>query len=312
MAQASARYRVEILVLTHLGHSEEPRELKWIPDYSESVDFLTPPPPEEEEEEEGTDEGVGEDSMAQGEEMPTLPPPEEELEEEDPNAVVHIEEMGVEMQDAWRRLRLSAPFRPEQYLAWEQGSEAPFPLLRVHDLEVVDMDDPWAELRLELAKAEESGELGSDGEAIVFADAAGLNALGADGDEAAEEDGKPALPEPTYFYRLDGTVMLRRTRFLHLDLDLQLREAVYPEQVPPGSMSLLAPTPRQSATEPLAIDTEPPEAANAEAPDPVAFRVHALTQSRQVKSGRMEYFDGPVFGVLAFITGIEPDEADTP
>jgi hypothetical protein len=32
--------------------------------------------------------------------------------------------------------------------------------------------------------------------------------------------------------------------------------------------------------------------------------VHRLEQSRPVRSGRMEYFDGPVLGVLAWITDI--------
>jgi hypothetical protein len=252
------RYRVELLVLTHLNHAQEPRELKHLEDYSPATDFLTPTEPEEEEKEELT---------AEAEPMP-------EAEEPDPNAIIHIEEMSEVMREAWRRLRLSGPFRPEQYLSWEQGREAPFPALRVHDLEVIMVVDPYAEQRLELLEQEQ---------APVFADAAGLDAL-----DQAEE---PELPDPTAYYRLDGAVTLKRTRFLHLDLDLQLREALWDEEY-------LAPV------EVMTLEHEKPQ--------PSAFLVHALQQSRQVKTERMEYFDGPVLSVLAFITSIQVDSADPP
>lgn len=252
------RYRVELLVLTHLNHDQQPRELKHLEDYSPATDFLTPPEPEEE----------GEEEEEESVEAADL------LEEQDPNALIHIEEMSDVMREAWRRLRLSGPFRPEQYLSWEQGSEAPFPALRVHDLEVVMVDDPFAEQRAELLQQEQT---------TVFADNAGLDAL-----EGTDE---PGPPEPTVFYRLDGAVTLKRTRFLHLDLDLQLREALWDQESLPR-VEVLAPENEQ--------------------PRPSAFLVQALQQSRQVKTGRMEYFDGPVLGVLAFVTSIQVDNEETP
>jgi len=260
------RYRVELLVLTHLEHDQQPREHKQLEDYSQATDFLTPPELEEEaaiEDEVGEDE-VGEDEAEEKEAdlVETL-----EAEEPDPNAVVHVEEMSDVMSEAWRRLRLSAPFRPEQYLSWEQGSEAPFPTLRLHDLEEAMIVDPYAEQRLELLEQEQS---------TVIADPAGFDTV-----DETEEAG---LPDPTVFYRLDGAVTLKRTRFLHLELDLQLREAVWDEET-------------------LAIVAD--LASEHEKPRPSAFLVHALQQSRQVKTERMEYFDGPVLGVLAFITSIQ-------
>ena len=244
------RYRVELLVLTHLHHDQEPRELKYLEDYSPATDFLAPPGPEDEEEEEG--------KVNAG--------------EPDPNVLIHIEEMSEVMREAWRRLRLSAPFRPQQYLSWEQGSEAPFPALRIHDPEVIMVVDPYAEQRLELLEQEQ---------APVFADAAGIEAL-----DNAEE---PGLPDPIVFYRIDGAVTLKRTRFLHLELDLQLREALWDE----ASLALAE-----------VISTED------EKPLPSAFLVQALLQSRQVKTGRMEYFDGPVLSVLAYITSIKVDRVE--
>jgi len=261
------RYRVELLVLTHLHHDEQPRELKHLEDYSPATDFLTPPEPEEEGEEE-EEESVAAPELPEVDEAGTV------LEEQDPNVLIHIEEMSDVMREAWRRLRLSGPFRPEQYLSWEQGSEAPFPTLRVHDLEVVMVDDPFAEQRAELLEQEQT---------TVFADNAGLDAL--DGIE------EPGLPEPTVFYRLDGAVTLKRTRFLYLDLDLQLREALWDDEM-------------LSPVKVVAPENEPPL--------PSAFLVHKLHQSRQVKTGRMEYFDGPVMSVLAFITSVQVDGDDQP
>jgi len=263
------RYRVELLVLTHLHHDEQPRELKHLEDYSPATDFLTPPEPEE-----AGEEGEEEEISAEAADLSEVDEAGNLLEEQDLNALIHIEEMSDLMREAWRRLRLSAPFRPEQYLSWEQGSEAPFPALRIHDLEVIMVDDPFAEQRAELLEQEQT---------TVFADNAGLDAL----DEIEE----PGLPDPTVFYRLDGAVTLKRTRFLHLDLDLQLREALWDEESLPR-------------VEALAPENEQPR--------PSAFLVQALQQSRQVKTGRMEYFDGPVLGVLAFVTSIQVESGETP
>jgi len=183
-----------------------------------------------------------------------------------------LEEMSDVMQEAWRRLRASAPFRPEQYLSWEQGNQEPFPVLRIHDLDVVMTEDPWAEARAELQEQLENNDA-----TTVFADAAGL-------DELNNETFGPELPDPIQYFRLDGTVALTRSRFLHLALDLQFREAVWNPQ------TILEPA------------MELPETGE---PQPASFLVHNLEQSRQVRSGRMEYFDGPVLGVLVFITSID-------
>ncbi len=271
------RYRIEVLVLTHLGHTEEPREVKWLEDYSDSVDFLSPP--KEEGDEEGNEEGDAVEETNVGEEQYTAGsgetgmPEDVALPDDNSNAVVHIEEMSEVMQEAWRKLRLSAPFRPEQYLSWEQGSQAPFPVLRVHDLEVVLIEDAYAELRKP-----------SEDETIVFGDMAG--------DEPGENGEEPELPDPTLFYRLDGTVTLTQTRFLHLDLDLQLREALFDAEWMSNNAAVVDRSGQENPDERL----------------PTSFLVHRLQQRRQVKTARMEYFDNPVLGALVFVTGIEAVE----
>ena len=278
------RYRVEILVLRQLEQNEEAQERLHLPDYSGATDFLTPAPMDDEEVEgsaEGVTPEVVESELAgtEAEDENDAVQADEAL---DPNRLVHREEMSGVMQEAWRRLRLSGPYRPEQYLSWEQGSEEPFPVLRLHDLDVVMVDDPWAAYRPEPGVPGPGGSTTTQ-TTMIFGDAAGLETSG-------ELEG-PLLPDPVYFYRLDGTVMLKRTRFLHLELDLQMREPV-------------------RAPEPL---TAPATGSESSQPAlPASFLVYELKQSRQVRTGRMEYFDGPVLGVLAFITEIEEESGNSP
>ena len=274
----NSRYRVEVLVLTHLDHQQEAREFRRLNDYSSALDFLQPP-------EEPTDDTPEQPIEEPPEEAPEVAgdgefaTPADALEEiplteEDPWSVVnHVEEMGPEMQEAWRRLRLSGPFRPLQYLAWEQGSNPPFPVLRVHDLQTVLVEDPWIEQRMLLL---EEGD-----ESTVFGDAADTDI----GDEGV-------LPDPIAYYQLDGTVSLTRSRFLHIGIDIEWREPVFDETRPAVTIPL------PTAATPPPQETIPPE------PVPSAFLVQRLEQSRPVRTGRMEYFDGPVLGVLVWVSDI--------
>lgn len=300
------RYRVEVLVLLHLQHAEPGEVSERLRDYSNALDFLTPIPepeplppgcePEQEVVAVSPEDGFTTDSDAE------VPEPESAVEAEaeegsmteeaiDPNAVIHITDMGPEMQEAWRRLRLSGPFRPLQYLAWEQGSSEPFPTLRVHDLQLVLEDDPYADLRA----AEDELEALYGTEPAAEPGPAELT------DNALPDCSPPpedTLPEPVRYYALDGTVSLLRSRFLHLVLDLQLRE---PLQAPPGELETQA----VHALLPGVADQG--QAVPAES-QPEQFRVYALKQRRQVRSDRMEYFDNPVLGVLAWITPVVLEE----
>jgi hypothetical protein len=268
-----SRYRVEIIVLTHLGHDQEGREVRKLNDFSSAMDFLQPPPEDTEDIEAAAAPAevapLSDETSDASTDEALLP-----VIEEDPWSVVtHVEQMGPEMQEAWRRLRLSAPFRPLQYLAWEQGSNPPFPLLRVHDLEAVLVEDPWADERLLREAAEGSA---------VFGDTAASSEQ-----PGFENDEEEALPDPIAYYRLDGTVSLTRSRFLHLAMAVEWREPLFDEAV------ANAPTPLPS------IPGEPPPQ-----PLPSSFLIHRLEQSRPVRTGRMEYFDGPVLGVLAWVSDI--------
>mgnify|MGYP006926385435 CR=1 FL=1 len=117
------RYRVEVIVLTHLGHTETAREVAMLRDYGDALDFLAPadtPAAEDDEAAGQTPEVAAQDELEA--ESAEAPGAGEESADAATPAVVHIEQLGEVMQDAWRRLRLSGPFRPVVSLAWEQGS----------------------------------------------------------------------------------------------------------------------------------------------------------------------------------------------
>lgn len=279
-----SRYRVEVIVLTHLNHGEEAQEVLAINDYSDSIDFLTPEPETEETVDEAQSAAALEEAV-----------PELEVEpEEDPNAVVQIEEMSDTMADAWRRLRLSAPFRPLQYLSWEQGSSEPFPKLRLHDLDLLKTDDPWEDIRLRLETDELIEEFSRDDQPLPQLDPVTGQPL------PPEPAPSELLPPPSLFYALDGTVSLVRRRFLHLYIDMQQRDmALYPLPVEQDGLSLLTGSMDQPETIPAtALDTG----------EPGRYSVFDFRQNRQVKTARLEYFDGPVLSVLAYITPVLPDE----
>ena len=95
------RYRVEILVLTHLGHGQQGTEVVKPEDFSSALDFLKPPEEEESEpvaEADAEETAEVEPDFLVDEEAPVEVDPAEH-EAELLNAVVHVEEMGPEMQE---------------------------------------------------------------------------------------------------------------------------------------------------------------------------------------------------------------------
>jgi hypothetical protein len=159
------------------------------------------------------------------------------------------------MEDAWRRLRLGAAYRPLLFVVWEQSRIDFHPPVRVHGEDVIARrllfpgGMAWVDLRSE----------------DMFA------------------------PYRAPYFRLDGTVQMRRSRFLHLDLDLEYRDAL----VPAGT-----PLPASAAEAEMLAATSAPVAE----PPPGPALVHALHQTRQVRTGELQYFDTPYLGVLARVT----------
>jgi hypothetical protein len=275
-----------------LRHEAIPADAESLREFSGSLDFLAAKIEQEEDDENENSEAGPDDHVVAEllQEAGTEFLPDEDQPEEPWADVIAVEDMSDVMRETWRRLRLSAPFRPEQYLSWEQSANEPFPSLRIHDLAVLLIENSCTDLHETLAT-----EASEDADTpFVFTDQG--NILPGDAIENAAKEVE--LPDSTLFYRIDGTVMLRRSRFLHLDIDIELRQATFDEQPLP-----LTPI--------LGSDRESGEPGELELPPAPSFLIHQLEQSRQVKSRRMEYFDSPVLGVLAWITPFEAeDEAE--
>ena len=158
------------------------------------------------------------------------------------------------MNDVWRRLRSSQAYRPLVYAAWEQNRTDYYPPMRIHDENIID-----SQLRPPTH--------------IMVADLAELDPLAA---------------YRSTFYQLDGSVQLRRSRFLHLYLDLEYREN-------PLATDPVLPVVDENHVQPgmdKLVDDKPTR------------KTFTLKQNRQVRTGQVQYFDTPFFGALVFVSAI--------
>ncbi|NIP17829.1 MAG: hypothetical protein GWM87_06500 [Xanthomonadales bacterium] len=183
-----------------------------------------------------------------------------ELLERNPDDPAPLGVMSDMMQDIWRRLESSAVHQPLLFKVWEQSRIDYHPPVRIHDGDLLE-------------------------ERLLFP-----------GGLAFLDLRNPAMLDAyrSPFYALDGTVQLRRSRFLHLDLDLEWRQALLPDGAPlPASLeeAVMAAERPAPGMEQLAEPMMPGPAL-----------VHGLRQSRQIRTGQLQYFDSPVLGVLARVT----------
>jgi hypothetical protein len=165
-----------------------------------------------------------------------------------------ITQKGTQMDTVWRRLRSSRGYRPLLYAAWEQNRTDYYPPMRMHDQQIID-----TQLRPPTQ--------------IMVADLAAQDPLAANHNT---------------FYRLDGTVQLKRSRFLHLLIDLEYREE---KPVTPVETDFLSGTDKQAALE---------DGHNSN----VNPGIYSLKQNQQIRTGRMQYFDTPYFGALVLVSAI--------
>ncbi len=201
------------------------------------------------------------------------------------------------------RLQRLADYEPLAKLTWEQTLFDYHPPVRVHDEQVMgdEMVFPGGVAYLDLA------------------------ALG-QGDGWFDDYVEP-------LYRLDGTIQLRRSRFLHVDLDLEYRlegpawardfTADVPGRLEPGFEWVGTP-PSGGAAQPTGPRGADPGAGSARievpnAPAPVAvvdpdstvppepYQLHRLRQSRQVKTDTLQYFDSAYLGAIVRVTTIADD-----
>jgi hypothetical protein len=158
-------------------------------------------------------------------------------------APVSLDVMSSVMQQTMRRLRSSANFHPIVFTAWEQSRIDYHPPVRVHDEEMI-AQHLYFPNQLAFVDLRESD---------LFEDYL------------------------TPYYRLDGTVQLQRTRFLHLNLDFEYRQELLPRPELQDSDQFLPPSPGPAM-------------------------MHSLEQSRQIRIDDMQYFDSPYLGVLVRVT----------
>lgn len=165
-----------------------------------------------------------------------------------------ITQKSTRMGNVWRSLGSSQGYRPLLYAAWEQNRTDYYPPMRIHDQQVID-----TQLRPPTN--------------IIIAD-------------LAAED--PLAAYRSSFYQLDGSVQLRRSRFLHLFLDLEYREEKLQTGIEPG---FLGGNEFQSEMETGAADPE-------------NYGVFSLKQNRQTRTNEMQYFDTPYFAALVWVSAI--------
>jgi len=171
-----------------------------------------------------------------------------------PDDLSVVSQKGTRMDAVWRRLRSSQGYRPLLYAAWEQNRTDYYPPMHIHDQQIID-----TQLRPPTH--------------IMVADLAAQDPLAA---------------YRSTFYQLDGSVQLRRSRFLHLFLDLEYREEKPPIPV-----------------ESDFFDNTANQTGLGDADTGKHHGVFTLKQNRQVRTDRMQYFDTPYFGALVLVTAIK-------
>lgn len=164
----------------------------------------------------------------------------------------------------WRRLDRLSGYEPLTRVAYIQSRIDYHPPVRLHNAEVIaeELHFPGAVIYIDLSR-----------------------------------DGMMA-PFLAPLYRLDGFVQLRRSRFLHIDLDLEYRvdDPAWLAAFPPVDFEderfVEASVQRDLFGRSQAEAASPPE----------PFRVYRLRQSRQVRTDNVHYFDSPTLGALVRVT----------
>lgn len=219
-----------------------------------------------------------------------------------PPVPVRLDKQDGAFSNIWSRLDRLAEYEPLLRLTYEQSMYDFHPPVRVHD-EVVMAQVPYF-----------PGN-------VVYLDTVNMSGGWFDDYLAS-------------LYRLDGTLRLRRSRFLHIDLDLEYRlegdawERVFPpllptalpegfewvtEPVPSAPSAANGPAIAREGSDPGALADATVVATNndngtAGGPSVEPFRVHRLAQSRQIRTNTLQYFDSAFLGAIVRVTPIA-DEA---
>lgn len=272
----SAWYRVEVIVLTHDSGRPDDHPVTAIDDFRSLVDPL--------------DRAVAAIAPAASDEAGEGSDPDRELDADDPRQTlelidaiaalenpvpvepdpeaggtgptwpqpyVNLPRLSPDMQTAWDRLTASPQFTPRAWRAWHQliGRNERSQPMRIHDGHILRGD--W----LGIARAESTDAI--DGP-LPAPRAASL--------------GSGWRPAPEY--RLDGSIRIYHTQFMHAAANLAWREPLEPDRRPLASEHLTS----------------------------GAFLRHHLEQSRTIRPLRLEYFDSSWLSVLVRVTPVRDDQ----
>ena len=171
-----------------------------------------------------------------------------------PDDLSIVTQKSDQMNNAWSRLRSSQNYRPLLYTAWDQNRIDYYPPMRIHNEQLIDT-------RLRPPTP------------VMVAD---------------PTSDEPLAAYRSNFFQIDGSLQLRRSRFLHLFLDLEIREknannAIEAEVLGEGDTQ----ADMGSETDKRGV-----------------YGVYTLSQNRQISTGQMQYFDTPYFGALVYISSI--------
>ena len=256
VADAGA-YRVEVIVFRNLLATNEPAETPELRSFSKFPDLNDFGNLEDTANQEGKVDIAATLQAQKPLENPdgeTIKSPVLPSRDDLPDDLVVVTEKTNRMDTAWRRLRSSQNYRPLVYAAWDQNRIDYYPPVRIHNEQVIDT-------RL------------TPSTPFMVAD-------------LTKED--PLAAYRSDFFQLDGSLQLRRSRFLHLSLDLEIRETATENPVQSGL----------AGENDIRIDgINTPNTA-------IAYGVHTLKQNRQISTGQMQYFDTPYFGALVYVSSI--------
>ena len=268
---ASDAYRVEVIVFRHLQATPDAKEAGELRSFSQFPDL----------EERKQAEDLPEDQVDSPRvDSPRVDPPAapspgggltsellavEEYRSDLPDDLRVVTEKSDKMDATWRRLRSSKGYRPLVYAAWEQNRIDYYPPIRIHDQNVIDT------------------QLQVPGH-ILFADLTANDPLAA---------------YRSHFYQIDGSLQLRRSRFLHLYLDLELREEASQLMGEDKDQAVSGESFPATADNSLLMDTSMDKTG--------AYGIHAIQQNRQISTGEMQYFDTPYIGALVYVTNVRGD-----
>lgn len=123
-------------------------------------------------------------------------------------------------------------------------------------------------------------------------------------------------PESARSYKLDGTLRLSLSRYLHLESDLIWRDPLSAEevasqqaasQVADDAVPVGAVTGEEGA---IAMETATPSEIPTSQTPVISEHVYRMQQSRRMRSNEIHYLDHPRFGVVALVTPYEIKSTD--